>query len=145
MSWNGTKHFKPNSDIDRWGDWDKLSKDLITELQRLRDHLNRPIFVTSGYRYGDGSSQHHKGLAVDIVCPTYTKDRGVESLLWEALRFDFKGIGVYPNWKYQDIEVGGLHLDFREAPVKAMWMGIKQGSGQKYLPLTVQNLWRYVK
>jgi zinc D-Ala-D-Ala carboxypeptidase len=48
-------------------------------LQRIREHLQRPIIVTSGYRGpevnravgGVTSSDHTRGQAADIVVPSY--------------------------------------------------------------------------
>jgi uncharacterized protein YcbK (DUF882 family) len=134
----GLKYFRPDSS-DNWGDPSKISRDLLLKLNAFREFIGKPIYVTSGYRAGNSSSEHSRGLAVDIVCPGIP----LLQLYLAAERFDFKGIGVYPNWKYQGQIVGGLHLDVRtlHTPYGDRWLGIKDYKGQnQYLELSAQSL-----
>lgn len=82
-------------------------------------------------------------MAVDLVVP----DRGDLSpfdLLLAALRFGFTGIGVYPDWMYNNKKVGGLHLDVRPAQINgAQWLGIKDDNKQTYLSLNEANLRKF--
>lgn len=65
----------------------QMSRDVITRLQQLRDHLNVPITVTSGYRSpehnrrvnGADGSLHTKGMAADIVANGVPVGRLVEA------------------------------------------------------------------
>ena len=81
-------------------------------LQELRDTLDRPMFINSGYRCnernfavnGATGSQHMKGTAADISTLNWTaKER--YRLLQEAFAIGFTGVGVSKTF---------IHLDFRE-------------------------------
>ena len=75
-------------------------------LQVVRDILNTPIKVTSGYRTpahnlkvgGERNSYHVKGMAADIVVPGVPASR-VQSLLkhWNG------GLGSYTHFTHIDI------------------------------------------
>lgn len=72
----------------------KISKDLVANLQTLRDQLGKSITITSGYRTeehnakvgGVPNSQHLFGVAADFTC----KDLDKALVLCEKL---FNGIG----------------------------------------------------
>lgn len=138
-NFKGLKYFRPDSKTDQWGSADKIEKFLLFELDKLRERIGHPIFVTSGYRANSKESQHRNGKAVDVVCP------GIPLLDFylAAERFHFTGIGIYPDWHYNGAIVGGLHLDTRiEEP--ARWMGVKiSQSEQSYIALNAQNLKQY--
>jgi len=85
---------------------------LACNLQRLRDTLNRPIRINSGYRspshneaIGVKNSQHTKGKAADIVVeglsPKRVK-RAIESLILEGEMLQ-GGIGLYDTFVHYDI------------------------------------------
>ncbi|MCT4593599.1 MAG: D-Ala-D-Ala carboxypeptidase family metallohydrolase [Anaeromicrobium sp.] len=84
---------------------------LIEKLQKLRDKINKPITINSGYRSktynkkvgGSPKSQHLLGKAADIV----TKGIDKEKIKEIAIELGFTGIGLY------DIFV---HLDVRNNP-----------------------------
>ena len=114
--WSQVKHFTP----DEFGPGaDHLSSELILELDAFRAFLGEKIVVTSGYREGD-PHEHGKGLAVDIVIPKLGKMKLVNAL-FAAMRFKFRGIGIYSDWAYKGEVVGGLHLDMRVAEYRALW------------------------
>lgn len=90
----------------------------VKRLQVLRDELNRPLSINSGYRCeihneevgGVTGSRHLIGIASDID----TEDFGY-SQLYELIKYaivlGFRGIGIGENF---------VHLDTRKTPHK-MW------------------------
>jgi len=96
-----------------------LSPDLLTRLNHLRNIINRPIYINSGYRCkeenqrvgGVPGSYHLLGMAVDI----HVQDIGLSDLLIYAQEIEFNGIGFYENKNF-------LHLDIRPEP-KHFWKG----------------------
>ena len=96
----------------------KIHPVLLDKLQRLRDIIDGPIYITSGYRCrrensrvgGVPHSYHLYGMAADV----YSKMVSLEELLDLAAQVGFKGIGYYPKR-------GFLHLDIREKP--RFWKG----------------------
>jgi uncharacterized protein YcbK (DUF882 family) len=97
----------------------KLSPDLLTRLNHLRNIINRPIYINSGYRCkeenqrvgGVPGSYHLLGMAVDI----HVKDILLSDLLIYTQEIGFNGIGFYENKNF-------LHLDVRPGP-KYFWKG----------------------
>ena len=86
---------------------------LACNLQRLRDALNRPIRINSGYRSsshneaigGVKNSQHTKGKAADIVVDGLSSKRvkrAIESLILEGEMLQ-GGIGLYDTFVHYDI------------------------------------------
>jgi len=96
-----------------------LSPDLLTRLNHLRNIINRPIYINSGYRCkeenqrvgGVPGSYHLLGMAVDI----HVQDILLSDLLLYAQEVGFNGIGFYENNNF-------LHLDIRPGP-KYFWKG----------------------
>ena len=90
--------------------------ELIDQLERLRFLVGKPIIILSGYRCpkhnrevgGAPTPQHLYGRAADI------RVEGMSSLelFLEALRCEFGGIGLYPNF---------VHVDVRREPFRALW------------------------
>lgn len=87
--------------------------ELAKNLQVLRDALNKPISITSGYRSpkynakigGVKNSQHVKGTASDIQIKGMTPKEValvIEGLI-ESGKMKQGGIGVYPNFTHYDI------------------------------------------
>ena len=91
----------------------KIEPELLGKLQRLRDLIGGPLYITSGYRCekenkrvgGVPHSYHLLGMAADV----YSKCVDVSRLLTLAKEVGFRGIGYYPRR-------GFLHLDIRENP-----------------------------
>ena len=87
-----------------------LHPKLLAKLIELRNTLERPVYISSGYRCpkynqkigGVVSSYHCIGLAVDIK----VKDMNLIELLEVCENIDFNGIGFYENKNF-------LHLDVR--------------------------------
>lgn len=96
-----------------------LSPDLLTRLNHLRNIINRPIYINSGYRCkeenqrvgGVSGSYHLLGMAVDI----HVQDILLSDLLIYAKGEGFNGIGNYENNNF-------LHLDIRPVPTH-FWKG----------------------
>lgn len=87
--------------------------ELAKNLQVLRNYINKPITINSGYRSpiynakigGVKNSQHVKGKAADIVVKGMTPKE--VALIIEGLIENGKikqgGIGVYSNFTHYDI------------------------------------------
>ena len=120
-----------------------MNTELLSNLDSLREYLAVPIIISSstGGEHEVGS-QHYQGNAVDIVIPNY---RGsLFSLYLIIERFNFTGIGIYPDWQYNGSKLGGFHLDQRFVKNQgARWIGLSnQVSGKnKYIGLTAKNLY----
>ncbi|MCG8540811.1 MAG: D-Ala-D-Ala carboxypeptidase family metallohydrolase [Clostridia bacterium] len=84
-----------------------IAEGLIEKLQALRNYLNRPIIITSGYRSpaynkkikGSPKSQHIHGRAVDIKVPGVA----AEDVGRASIKLGFKGIGIYDTFTHLDI------------------------------------------
>ena len=87
---------------------------LLEKLEKLRKIMERPIYITSGYRCfaynrkvgGVANSYHLIGLAADIK----VKDINLIELLSYAEEIDFTGIGFYEKKNF-------LHLDVRPTTI----------------------------
>ena len=94
-----------------------LHPKLLAKLGELRNTLERPVYVTSGYRCfkhnqkvgGVVNSYHCIGLAADIKL----KDINLITLLEICENIDFNGIGFYEKKNF-------LHLDVRPTR-RARW------------------------
>lgn len=88
-------------------------KILAENMQVLRDHIDRPIKITSGYRSPDHNkkiggakaSKHVLGMACDfkiegLTPATIIKD--IEVLIM-CEKMKEGGIGIYPTWVHYDI------------------------------------------
>lgn len=100
-----------------------VDTDLVTLLQHIRDHFNRAVTITSGYRTvahnkavgGSPKSQHLYGMAADIQV-TDTPPEFVAQYT-ETLLSGRGGIGLYP--KKAGRAKGWVHVDVRKN--KARW------------------------
>jgi hypothetical protein len=122
---------------------EQMSHNFLLRLDSLRGYLQTPTFITSstGGIHTPGSF-HYKGLAVDFIVPGY---KSTLASLWVIIeRFGFGGIGIYPEWEYNGIKIGGFHVDDR--PINhyqgARWIGIKSSktNENKYIPLNIPNM-----
>jgi uncharacterized protein YcbK (DUF882 family) len=90
---------------------------LLAKLEKLREVLERPVYITSGYRCpsynqkvgGVVNSYHLIGLAADIQ----VKDINLMELLEIGENIDFNGIGFYEKKNC-------LHFDVRPTK-RARW------------------------
>lgn len=107
----------------------EMDQRLIDVLQLIRDILNKPIYINSGYRCdkhnkevgGSSNSQHTKGKAADIRI----KDMSVKQIYDMVKCFPtITGIGIYPEQHF-------IHVDVRENPTT--WVYLK--SKKQYLTL----------
>ncbi|AOY74687.1 YcbK family protein [Clostridium formicaceticum] len=95
----------------------RIDSQLLLKLQQLREQLNAPIFITSGYRNqeyntkvgGSPSSQHLLGRAADIQIKGYSP----QEVAKVAEAIGFNGIGIYKTF---------LHVDVRRG-TKSRWYG----------------------
>lgn len=94
----------------------KVDSQLLNKLQRLRDKLDKPIIINSGYRTPDynrkvggaKNSLHLEGKAADIIVNGISPNR----LSKQAEKIGFNGIGIYETF---------LHVDTRNKKTK--WYG----------------------
>lgn len=101
------------------------AKNLLIELQKVRDALGKPIIITSGYRAaeynqeigGATKSQHITASAVDC----YARDMDIKTFHKfvrdgiKAKKWNFKGLGFYDR--------GWIHVDIRNSPHLVEWVG----------------------
>ena len=97
-------------------------KKLANELQKLRDLLDEPIYINSGYRTpsynkkigGARNSFHVQAKAADIVVKSLSPKQlhsKIEYFISQGV-LNFKGIGLYSTF---------VHVDVRDK--KARWNG----------------------
>jgi len=104
------KHFKLSEFTCPCCNLVMLHPKLLAKLVELRNILERPVYITSGYRCfeynrkvgGVANSYHCIGLAADIK----VKDINLIELLEICENIDFTGIGFYEKKDF-------LHLDVR--------------------------------
>jgi len=87
--------------------------ELADNLQILRDHLNKPINPTNGFRCdthnksvgGVKNSQHILGKAADIKVKGVSTDEIADAIehLMEIGKFKMGGVGRYNNFTHVDI------------------------------------------
>ena len=107
---------------------------LVSKLQILRDLIDLPINISSGYRCrrenkkvgGYPDSPHIDGIAADIIVSDF--DYGELALL--ALEAGFYRVGLYPfsNSKF-------LHLDIKPPSPSQAWIRWKNGKYTYYKTL----------
>lgn len=79
----------------------KIKIDLLQALQEVRDVLDEPMTITSGYRCeqhnqtvgGKPSSSHLKGWAADIAIPSSSYAYDIMEALFQTKRFHRIGYG----------------------------------------------------
>jgi len=96
---------------------------LAHNLQVLRDHLNKPIKILSGYRSeaynkkcgGASRSQHLQAKAADIKVEGFTPEQ-LKGIIEELQREHFMkqgGIGLYDDFLHYDIRGNAARWDYR--------------------------------
>lgn len=104
-----------------------ISTILIDKLQQLRDLINKPIIISSGYRCkrqnkkvgGYSHSPHLKGEASDIV----VKGMSPTTIASIAQRIPYIRMGIYPNH---------LHIDIVPPNPSKYWLVKKYGDKPIY-------------
>lgn len=98
-----------------------INEELPKLLQKIRDHFDKPITITSGYRCpihnsrvgGAVGSRHSKGDAADIV----VKDTSPREVAKYAESIGILGVGLYET----DSDGHFVHIDTRN--YKSFWYG----------------------
>lgn len=121
--WDTIRNF---SIKENWGDPFMIEKDLMVKLEALRMYVKKPIVIHCAYSTTGHSphSQHGSGNACDINI----KGLSVIEQFLVALRFDFRGYGLYGRdvWNNE-----GLHLDVRTTRQPAFWGCQRNQNGEK--------------
>lgn len=88
-------------------------KELAENMQVLRNHIGKPITITSGYRSpvhnkkvgGAKASKHVLGMACDFKVKGVTPAEVIKSIevLIMCDKMSEGGVGVYPTWVHYDI------------------------------------------
>ena len=105
-----------------------IDSELVTLLQKVRDHFGRPVVINSAYRTaaynlskkvgGAKFSQHQYGKAADIYIQGVLITKLAEYV--ESLMPNSGGIGIYPI-KTGVRNCACVHVDVRAA--KSRWTG----------------------
>lgn len=101
----------------------KIDKQLVTYVQKIRDHFGKSVTINSGYRCskhnksvgGASGSRHTKGQAADIV----VKNVKPATVAKYAESIGIKGIGLY-----EGSDGNFVHIDTRT--IKSFWYGHAQ-------------------
>ena len=96
---------------------------LASQLQVLRDSINKPIFINISYRPlwwehkqgRSGNSQHCLGKAADIVVPGMTPDEVADKIEELISNGDMLqgGLGLYDTFTHYDIRKTKGRWDFK--------------------------------
>lgn len=92
-----------------------IQPELISALQALRDQLNLPLSITSGFRCnrhndsvgGAARSFHTLGMAADVACPEEMTAEDLAQAAETIAAFQQGGIGIYPSWVHLDVRTTG--------------------------------------
>jgi len=104
-----------------------ISPSLILKLQVLRDTINKPVHITSGYRCttynnkigGAANSPHLTGMAADIR----VEGISILELAEICVEIGFKRVGIYPNH---------VHVDMIDPHPSLFWYVRKYGVAPIY-------------
>jgi hypothetical protein len=144
--WATIKNFTPSASpgVLSFGDPLKMDFPFMQKLDSWADFIKcKPIVLygTQGMHVVD--SEHYYGLAVDLVVPDYKSKYPLFDLALSAMRFNFRSVGIYPGWQYNEQMIGGLHIGDREQPFMHQWMGVRKDGDQNYISLNGLNLKSY--
>lgn len=123
-----------------------ISDDLVSLLQKIRDHFGVAVTINSGYRTstynkkvgGATNSQHVKGTAADVVA------KGVDPLIVaqyaEYLMPNSGGIGVYQTFTHVDVRTNRSRWDNRSGKevVVSGWPGYQEKTEMSEIDQAVQ-------
>jgi hypothetical protein len=150
MDWANFKVLKKEGPWMNFGDADVMSWWILNELDRACAHLNLKPLVTSGakgkhsknsWHYPVLNGEHRRpGCAIDFMLPAMTRAQ-LPDVLVNLMRFDFKGIGIYSEWRLSagGKPLGGFHVEWNDKDQRALWLR----SGQGDFPITYKNLQRF--
>jgi zinc D-Ala-D-Ala carboxypeptidase len=96
-----------------------ISQELIDGLDRLRELIDKPIVVTSGFRCrahnsiigGAANSYHTMGMAADIVCKG-VRPSDIREFAERVDVFRKGGIIVYSNFVHLDVRKSGPYRSY---------------------------------
>lgn len=119
----------------------KIDEQLVTYLQKIRNHFKKSVTINSGYRCskhnkkvgGASSSNHVKGKAADIV----VKDVKPAEVAKYAESIGILGIGLYET----DKDGHFVHIDTRTK--KSFWYGQAQAKRTTFGGVTVSYFKKY--
>ena len=136
---DGSKYLSANFKVSEFkcndgSDTVLISDELVTLLQKIRDHFGKAVVINSGYRTstynkkvgGATNSQHVKGTAADITIS------GVSPLevaqYAEYLQPTSGGIGVYQSFTHVDVRTTRSRWDNRSGKevVVSGWPGYEE-------------------
>ncbi|MDY5510270.1 YcbK family protein [Dysosmobacter sp.] len=136
---DGSKYLSANFKVSEFkcndgSDVVKISDELVSLLQKIRDHFGKAVVINSGYRTaaynkkvgGASKSQHVQGTAADIVIS------GVSPLevaqYAEYLQPKSGGIGVYTTFTHVDVRTTRSRWDSRSGKevVVSGWPGYSE-------------------
>jgi uncharacterized protein YcbK (DUF882 family) len=126
---------------ENWGDPLKISKKLVYNMEDMRIFINKPIVLTCAAYSNSGhttNSQHGFGNAADYKIANST----LLEMYITAERFNFTGIGLYPNNGNPFV-----HVDVRDQndlDVQSRWIAIGDPNKWTYVELNEQNFKKYV-
>lgn len=112
-----------------------VDENLVSYLQKIRDHFGKPVTINSGYRCnthnklvgGATSSRHLYGSAADIK----VKDVEPKEVAKYAEAIGVKGIGLY-DW--------GCHIDTRTS--RFFWLGDEQTPCNTFGGINLIKAWK---
>ena len=86
-----------------------VAEELVSVLEKIRVHFNKPVYITSGYRTpahnksagGEGRSQHLYGMAADITVQDVKAAEVADYA--ETLLKNKGGIGRYEQFTHVDV------------------------------------------
>ncbi len=141
--WGGLQVLKREGAWFNWGDPDRIAREVVMELDRALVFLKLKALVTWGTtgKHSPNSWHYPKGdtpgSAIDFMLPGVDRTR-LPDVMIDLLRFEFKGIGIYNDWKLSrdGKELGGFHVEWNDKPHRALWLRTKDGD----LAVTTKNL-----
>lgn len=99
--WRGIANFAR----DEFDEPEKMSLELVTVLDKIREAVGSPMIVTSSYRHGDPRA-HGQGMAVDVSDNANGEDVSSSwrfAVLSAALEQGIRRIGVYDRHVHLDV------------------------------------------
>ena len=117
--WEAIRFFKPEEFVCRHCGELKISIELLTRLDRLRDACGIPLVITSGYRCPEWNSKvskveksaHTRGYAVDIKA---VNSRTRLLIVRNAIALGFRRIGIADSFVHLDVDP--------DKPQDVMWV-----------------------